>query len=222
MKFNHDNPYDIQPLKSTEVDGQRYYLTPEGKKYPSVTTVAGIFAKDGIRKWREQVGEEEANKISTQASTRGTKVHKICEDYINNVEDYLSGHMPSNIQSFNDIKPLIDANIDNVIMQECQMYSDYLRVAGTVDCIAEYDGTLSIIDFKTSRKPKKKEWIESYFMQTAAYAVMFEEMTKKPIKQLVIMITVDGSEPQVFIENRDDWIWNFVDARSEFERRYNA
>jgi genome maintenance exonuclease 1 len=102
------------------------------------------------------------------------------------------------------------------------MYSDYLRVAGTVDCIAEYDGTLSIIDFKTSRKPKKKEWIESYFMQTAAYAVMFEEMTKKPIKQLVIMITVDGSEPQVFIENRDDWIWNFVDARSEFERRYNA
>jgi ATP-dependent exoDNAse (exonuclease V) beta subunit len=130
--------------------------------------------------------------------------------------------MPSNIQSFNDLKPLIDSSINNVIMQECQMYSDYLRVAGTVDCIAEYDGTLSIIDFKTSRKPKKKEWIESYFMQTAAYAVMFEEMTKKPIKQLVIMITVDGSEPQVFIENRDDWIWNFVDARSEFERRYNA
>ncbi len=223
MKFTHINPYDIKPLDSTtQADGQRYYLTPEGKKYPSVTTVAGIFAKDGIIKWRKRVGEEEANKISTQASTRGTAVHKVCEDYINNVEDYTKNHMPSNIQSFNDLKPLIDSNINNVVMQECQMYSDYLRVAGTVDCIAEYDGTLSVIDFKTSRKPKKKEWIDSYFMQTAAYAVMFEEMTKTPINQLVIMITVDGSEPQVFTERRDSWIWKFVDARSDCERRYNA
>ena len=128
--------------------------------------------------------------------------------------------MPGNIQSFNDIKPIIDSSINNVVMQECPLYSDYLEVAGTVDCIAEWNGKLSIIDFKTSRKPKKKEWIDNYFMQTAAYAVMFEERTKQPVDQLVILITVDGEEPQIFIEKRDNWIWKFVDARSEYRRKH--
>ena len=128
--------------------------------------------------------------------------------------------MPGNIQSFNDIKPIIDSSINNVVMQECPLYSDYLEVAGTVDCIAEWNGKLSIIDFKTSRKPKKKEWIDNYFMQTAAYAVMFEERTKRPVEQLVILITVDGEDPQIFTENRDSWIWKFIDARSEYRRRH--
>ena len=219
MKFIHENPYEIAKLEGVTKDGKRYYVTPEGNKYPSVTTVAGIFAKDGILKWRKRVGEETANKITNQASVRGTAVHKICEDYINNDTDYLKGQMPSNIQSFNSIKPIIDDKIDNVIMQECPLYSDYLKVAGTVDCIAEWDNKLSIIDFKTSRKVKKREWIDNYFMQTAAYAVMFEERTKRPINQIVILITVDNEEPQIFIEKRDNWIWKFVDARSEFERR---
>ena len=219
MKFTHNNPYEIAKLKSVTQNGKRYYVTPEGNKYPSVTTVAGIFAKEGIKKWRAKVGEEKANKITTQASVRGTAVHKICEDYINNDADYLKGQMPSNIQSFNSIKPIIDDKIDNVIMQECPLYSDYLKVAGTVDCIADWDNRLSIIDFKTSRKQKKREWIDNYFMQTSAYAVMFEERTKRPINQIVILITVDNEDPQVFIERRDNWIWKFVDARKEFERR---
>ena len=220
MIFTHINPYEITKLKRVTENGKRYYLTPEGKKYPSVTTVSSIFAKEGIIKWRKRVGEEEATKITTQAATRGTAVHKICEDYINNDPDYLKKQMPANIQSFNDIKPVIDECINNVVMQECPLYSDYLEVAGTVDCIAEWNGKLSIIDFKTARKPKKKEWIENYFMQTAAYAVMFEERTKQPVSQLVILVAVDGEEPQIFIEDRDSWIWKFVDARSEYRRKY--
>ena len=220
MKFNHYNPYKIPHLTRVTENGKRYYLTPERKMYPSVTTVAGIFAKQGIVEWRKRVGEETANKISVQASVRGTAVHKICEDYINNVEDYTHKHMPANIESFNSIKPIIDKNIDNVIMQECPLYSDYLKVAGTVDCIAEWNKKLAIIDFKTSRKPKKLEWIDSYFMQTSAYAVMFEEVTGRPINKLVVLITVDNSEPQIFIQKRDDWIWRFKDARKEFADRY--
>ena len=222
MIFTHTNPYEITKLKRVTENGKRYYLTPEGKKYPSVTTVSSIFAKEGIIKWRKRVGEEEATKITTQAATRGTAVHKICEDYINNDPDYLKKQMPANIQSFNDIKPVIDECINNVVMQECPLYSDYLEVAGTVDCIAEWNGKLSIIDFKTARKPKKKEWIENYFMQTAAYAVMFEERTKQPVSQLVILVAVDGEEPQVFIEDRDNWIWKFVDARSEYRRKHES
>ena len=219
--FAHNNPYQITKLKRATENGKRYYVTPEGKKYPSVTTVSSIFAKEGLVKWRQRVGEEQATKITTQAATRGTAVHKICEDYINNDADYLKDQMPANIQSFNDIRSIIDNSIDNVVMQECPLYSDYLEVAGTVDCIAEWNGKLSIIDSKTARKPKKKEWIENYFMQTAAYAVMFEERTKRPVEQLVILVAVDSEEPQVFIENRDQWIWKFVDARSEYRRLHD-
>lgn len=220
MRFNHYNPYKIPHLTRVTENGKRYYLTPEGKMYPSVTTVAGIFAKQGIIEWRKRVGEETANKISVQAAVRGTAVHKICEDYINNVENYTEKHMPANIESFNSIKPIIDSNINNVIMQECPLYSHYLKVAGTVDCIAEWNNKLAIIDFKTSRKPKKLEWIDSYFMQTSAYAVMFEELTDKPINKLVVLISVDNDEPQIFIQKRDDWIWKFKDARKEFADRY--
>ena len=219
MTFIHNNPYKIDKLKRVTENGKRYYLTPTGEKYPSVTTVSSIFAKKGIIEWRKRVGEEQATKITTQASVRGTAVHKICEDYINNEDNYLEKHMPANIQAFNDIKGIIDESINNVVMQECPLYSDYLAVAGTVDCIAEWNGKLSIIDFKTSRKPKKKEWIENYFMQTAAYAVMFEERTGKPINQLVILVTVDNEDPHVFIEHRDQWISKFMDARAEFKAR---
>ena len=204
MKFTHYNPHNIPKLTRVTENGKRYYLTPDGNKYPSVTTVAGIFAKEKIIQWRKRVGKEQATKITTQASVRGTAVHKLCEDYINNVEDYTKGQMPVNVDSFNSIKTIIDSSINNVVMQECPLYSHYLKVAGTVDCIAEWNGKLSIIDFKTSRKPKKLEWIDNYFMQTAAYAVMFEELTEKPITDLVILISVDNEEPQIFTQKRDE------------------
>ena len=223
MKFIHNNPYKISKLTRVTENGKRYYLTPDGKKYPSVTTVAGIFAKEGIVKWRKRVGEEQATKITTQASVRGTAVHKLCEDYINNVEDYTKGQMPVNVDSFNSIKPIIDSSIDNVVMQECPLYSHYLKVAGTVDCIAEWNGKLSIIDFKTAMKKKKKDWVKNYFMQEAAYAIMWEERTGQPITQLVTLISVDGEEkPQIFVEHRDNWVNTLKDTIEQYNKENNT
>lgn len=222
MNFNHVIPPEFQELVTETIDGKRFYVTPKGKKYPSVTTVSSFATAKDIKKWRERVGEEKANKISTQASTRGTKVHQLCEDYLNNNIDYKEGHMPVNIQAFNSIKPLLDKHINNIVMQECPLYSDYLEVGGRVDCIAEWDGVLSVIDFKTSRKTKKKEWIKGYMMQESAYCVMFEERTKIPIKQIVTVITVDDEDPQVFVEDRDNYIWDFIEIRKQFKSYYGS
>lgn len=218
--FIHTTPPEIQELETETINGKRFYVTPDGKKYPSVTTVSGFASAKSIKQWRQRVGEETANRISTQAAVRGTAVHKLCEDYINNVENYTDKHMPVNIQAFNSIKPLLDTHLNNVIMQECPLYSDYLEVGGRVDCIAEWDNVLSVIDFKTSRKIKKKEWIKGYMMQESAYCVMFEERTKIPIRQIVTVITVDNEEPQVFIEDRDNYIWDFIALRKEFRDAY--
>lgn len=217
--FNHvDHGVDLIDLECETLPTGRTYKTPTGKKYPSVTTVLGIQGKAGLEAWKKRVGEEEAKKISTQAATRGTAVHQLAENYLNNLEDWKAKEMPSNIYSFNQIKTILDERIDNIWFQEAPLYSDYLQTAGRVDCIAEFDGKLSIIDFKTSRKPKKREWIKGYFMQESFYAVAFEERVKKPIKQLVTIITVDGSEPQVFVEDRDDHIQDFMELRLDFRK----
>lgn len=201
--------------KTTEA-GRRYF-TPEGNAYPSITTVLSILSKAGIMEWRRRVGEEAANKISKQASTRGTAVHKLAEDYIDNVEHWSKGAMPANIASFNDIKTILDERLNNVWFQEEFLYSDRLKCAGQVDCIAEFDGQLSIVDFKTSRKPKKEEWITAYFIQAAFYAAAFYERTGIPIKQGVILITVDGSEPQVFKVNTYDYLEHFLKVRKQYK-----
>jgi genome maintenance exonuclease 1 len=172
--------------------------------------------KDGLEKWKKSVGEEQAAKIVTQAGIRGTEVHLIAEEYIDNKPDYAVGKMPSNMFTFNQIKPLLDKHLDNIWFQEAPLYSHFIRVAGRVDLVAEWNGKLSIIDFKTSRKPKKREWITNYFMQESFYAVAFEERIGKPIKQLVTIVAVDGDDPQVFIENRDDHIHNFIALRKKY------
>lgn len=215
--FNHV-PLEIElPALTRETTPQgRKYFTPEGNSYPSITTVLSILNKDGIQEWRKRVGEEEANKISRQAGTRGTAVHKLAEDYLNNESDWKKGAMPTNLFTFNQIKPILDNNIDNIRMQECFLYSDKLETAGQVDCIADYEGKLSIIDFKTSRKPKKEEWITGYFIQAAFYAAAFYERTGIAIKQGVIIIAVDGSEPQVFKVNTFDYLKHFMAVREKF------
>jgi len=218
--INHVDPPEIKELDTETVDGKRYYKTPDGKLYPSVTTVVGMKVAKGIKEWRARVGEETAKKITTQASVRGTKVHQLCEDYINNVSDYRAKHMPVNLESFDSIRPIIDESINNVVMQEVPLYSHYLEVGGRVDCIAEWDGTLSVIDFKTSKRPKEKAKIDNYFMQASAYCVMFEELTKIPIKQIIILIAVDNDDPQVFVEDRDNYIFDFIDVRKEYKQVY--
>lgn len=201
--------YVIPEIKTETIDRKRYYVTPSGEKYPSITTVLGHFNKKGILEWRKRVGEKEANRISTQASRRGTKVHQMCEDFINNKLDE-NKFMPTDKETFNSLRNILTDNINNIHCQEASLYSDYLKVAGRVDCVAEWNNRLSVIDFKTSRKLKKKEYISNYFQQGSAYCVMYEERTKIPVDQLVIVIAVDGESPQIFIEKRDTWVLSLM------------
>lgn len=214
--FKHES-VELTEMESVTTDSGRKYQTPEGVNLPSITTVLSILSRDSIAKWRARVGEEEANKISTRASGRGTRVHEIIEKYMNNEEDYRDGYTPDIIQSFLDVRDILDNRIGTVYAMEAPLYSTHLGVAGRVDCIAEFDGKLSVIDFKTSMKPKKLDWIKNYFMQESAYAIMWEERTGQPITQLVTIISVDDHEPQVFIEHRDNWVRPLKDTIKQYE-----
>lgn len=200
----------LDDLETEAVEGKRHYKTPRGL-YPSITTVLSNYNKRGILEWRARVGEEEANRVMVQASRRGTAIHEMCEHYLLGTPEKIDQALPANISTFNQIKPMLDDRVGMIKGIETPLYSDYLKVAGRVDCIAEFDGKMSIIDFKTSRKFKKREWIKNYFMQTAAYAVMFEERTGIPVSQLVILMAVDNDNPLVFVEKRDDHIFDLIE-----------
>lgn len=216
--FTHvDHGITLPQITRKTTESGRKYFTPEGNAYPSITTVLSIIGKEAIIEWRKRVGEEEANKISQQAATRGTAVHKLAEDYLNNEEDWKGKHMPANLFSFNSIKPIIDNHVNNVWFQEVFLYSDKLKCAGQCDCIAEYDGVLSIIDFKTSRRVKKEEDITNYFIQLCFYAAAFLERTGVAIKQGVIIMCVDGSEPLVFKINTYDYLQHFLSVRKKYK-----
>lgn len=195
----------------------RTYSTPDGTKYPSITTVLSILGEDSIRAWRKRVGEEEANKISTKASGRGTAVHEIIESYLNN--ETTEKFMPHIKQSLNNVRSILDERLGKIFGLEVPLYSAHLGLAGRVDCVAEFDGVPSIIDFKTSKRVKKKEWISSYFAQMAGYAVMWEERTGRPITNTVVIMDVDDNEAQVFKEHRDNHINLLIDTKKEYDRR---
>ena len=215
--FNHvDHGISLPKMTRKTSNGGRKYFTPEGNAYPSITTVLSILSKDSIIAWRKRVGAEEANKISLQAATRGTSVHKLAEDYLDNVDDWDKDAMPNNLFTFSHLKDIMDDRVDNVWFQEEYLYSDRLKCAGQVDCIAEYNGELSVIDFKTSRKPKKIEWVTNYFIQASFYAAAFYERTGVPIKQGVIMIAVDHDHPQIFTVNTHDYLKEFMSVREQY------
>jgi hypothetical protein len=221
--FEHLN-YDLgyADLESETLETGRHYATPDGKKYPSITTILSILSEDAINAWRKRVGKVEADKISHRASTRGTAVHAIIEDYINNVPDYRAKYMPNIVANFLDVKEILDTRIGKVYAQEVPLYSHHLGVAGRVDCVAEFDGKLSIIDFKTAKKPKLRKYVENYFMQESFYAVAWEEVTGLPITQLVTIIAVDDESPQVFIEHRDNWTAPLIDTIAKYKERKSA
>ncbi len=218
--FIHES-LDWNDLDSTQEDGKRFYVTPSGKKYPSMTTVLQLMTAESIAKWRARVGDEVASKISAQASRRGTLMHKLCEDYVNNEEIDTSSLMPLDLENFNALKKEMDQHFGKVYGQEIALYSDFLEMAGRVDCIAEYKGKLSIIDYKTSKKVKKRQNIKNYFMQAAGYAVMFEEIFKKPINQLVILMSVDHEGVVEFVEKRDDHIQDLIKLRKKYKEKHN-
>jgi genome maintenance exonuclease 1 len=222
MNFKHvgcDIDYD---LATETINGKRFYVTPGGNKYPSVTTITSQYNKQSIMEWRKRVGEEEANRISSKAAGRGTRVHTLCENYLNNQEDYLQKQMPDAIVMFKTLQPLLNEYVNNIHALEVPLYSDYLRTAGRVDCIAEFDGAISVIDFKTSSKPKEDKWIQNYYMQCSAYAVMFEERTGIPVSRIVVMIAVDGEKAQIFVKKRNDYIDGFIKYRDIYEELLNV
>ena len=210
--FNYCPPKEIPKIESqTFPDGKRYYVTPDGKKLPSVTTVVGAQKKQAIMEWRMRVGEEVANKISKQATSRGTNVHTLCEHYLNNEPKPPGVVMPDAKEMFISLKPLLD-KINNIHYQEVGLWSTQLGLAGRVDCIGEYEGVLSVIDFKTSKKLKDIKDIQDYFWQTTAYALMYEELVGQPIDDIVIIMAVQDSGPVVFKQKTQDHIEGLVRA----------
>ena len=211
--FNHV-PIEIGKLVQVNAKGGRYYETPSGAKYPSVTSVTRLHNLESIQAWKDRVGEEEAGKISRRALARGNKIHSLAEKYLLNEGDMSDDFSKAD---FGQMIPYLN-KINNIHCLETQLYSDHLQTAGTVDCIGEYDGKLTVIDFKTSAKLKKREWVKDYFMQCSAYAVMYEERTGTPIERLLLIINVEDEGVQLMDGKRDDYIDDFLDLRETFRK----
>lgn len=204
MIFNHVNSFPLKELKTESIDGKRYYLTPNGK-YPSITTILSSFPKPHLQEWKNRVGKEQSDYITKTAANKGTKVHKLSELYLLNEKIDKSEYMPDVLDQFYSFKSLLN-NINNIHYLEAPLYSNRLKFAGRTDCIGEYEGVLSIIDFKTSRRLKKEEWITDYFLQTTAYGLAYFELTGIKPKQIVILIAVENDFPQVFIKPIGEFI----------------
>lgn len=218
--FNHCPPAEFVQCQRKNIDGRRHYVVPNGKHYPSITTVLSAKPNESLQAWRDRVGEEEANRISSFAAFRGTNLHTMCEMYLNNEKITPKTTTYDAFESFLSIKNELN-KINNIHTQETALYSDKLKIAGSVDCIGEYDGILSVIDFKTSKRLKGEDKIESYFIQATFYALAYEEMTGIQIPQIVILIMVDDEKPQVFIKDPKDYIYSLVKVRKFYERKYN-
>ena len=218
MEFIHEKiNIGYEGLDRVEHKDGRRYVTLDGNAYPSVTTILGIVNEEKIAAWRKRVGEDEANKIGTRAANRGTAVHSIIEKYLHGEDT--TEFLPHIRQSLENLKPLIDKNVTKVYATEVSLYSDHLKAAGTCDAVLEWAGVPTIIDWKTSRRPKKKKDIPTYFMQGSAYAVMWEERTGMPIDRIRIVMDVDDFHPVMYIEKRDDWIDQFIYWRDEYNKR---
>ena len=190
MTFTHIE-IDYPTLDRETIDGVRYYDTPTGEKLVSITSVISHYNREIFREWRAKVGNEEANRVTKQATSRGTDMHTLAESHLRNLE--LPSVQPLSEYLFKQAKPDLD-KIDKIHAIEQALFSKELGVAGTVDCIAEYEGELAVIDFKTSKKPKPKKWIEHYFVQCAAYACMLYEMTGIMVKKFVIIMSCENGE----------------------------
>ena len=218
MEFIHetiDLGYD-DLVADTQPTG-RTYVAPDGSRFPSITTVLSILSEDAIAAWRKRVGEEEANRVGSRAANRGTQVHSIIERYLKNEDT--TDYLPHIRQSLENLRPILDQRIGKIFGLETPLYSNHLGLAGRCDCVGEFDGVPSIVDFKTSRRPKTHDKIPNYFAQMSGYAVMWEERTGMPITNTVIIMDVDDHEPLVFKEHRDNYIQLLIDTKKEYDRR---
>ena len=224
MKHYTHKPVEIQKLTTQTINFKRFYQAPNGILYPSITTVLSTRKKEGLFEWRKKVGNEVANYVARTSANRGTAVHHMCEDYLNNYpidwpdkwKEHEKKFLPYCL--FKQLKKTVLEKIDNIRSQECTLFSSKYRVAGRVDCIAEYDGKLSIIDFKTSTKERNDEWNENYYIQASAYAEMFEEQTGTPIEQIVILVVTEDGAVQEFVKEKYDYIPLLVESIDNFTK----
>tara|TARA_R100000353_G_scaffold72276_1_gene55302 strand:+ start:55 stop:750 length:696 start_codon:yes stop_codon:yes gene_type:complete len=223
MLFNHVSELDPIEMVAEMVEGKRMYRTPEGYKFPSVTTVISNNAakKANIARWRKRVGEEKANAKTTRATGRGTKYHSIAEDYFNNNLDLKKyNKYPLPVLMFHHSRDTLD-RINNIYLQEAALYSKHLELAGRVDCIAEFDGVLSIIDFKTAQEPKREQYLYDYFVQETAYACMLQEIYGLTVKQLVTIVACENGETQVVVHPpKKEYFIRLMSYIDEYQQRY--
>ena len=211
------NEVSVPELSTKNINRMRFYQTPDGKLYPSITTVLNKKKMEGISEWRKKVGEDVANYIARTAANRGTKVHHMCEDFLNNNFDeevHKKNFLPYVL--FSQLKPTLMQKVNNILAQECGLYTNKYKVAGRVDCIAEYNSVPSIIDFKTSTKERNDDWNESYYIQASAYAEMFEERTGIAINQIVILVVTEDGVVQEFVKDKGEYIPKLIEAIDDF------
>ena len=216
--FNHVQ-ISLPEVTTETINRKRFYVTPEGEKYPSITTVLSNRKKEGLFEWRKRVGNDVANYVARTSASRGTKVHHMCEDYLNNEfdeEKHRKDFLPFCL--FNQLKDQALCDLDNIYAQEAGLYSDKYKVAGRVDCVAEYKDTLSIIDFKTSTRERSDDWNENYYIQGSAYAEMFEERTKIKIDQVVILVVTEDGTVQEFVKSKQDYLPMLEESMNEWSR----
>lgn len=216
FKFVKINEDKIPKTKGKKIDGFRFYEI-DGKNYPSVTTVLGIRKKQELQKWRDSIGEKVAEWEMGRAARRGKATHTLVEQYLKKETPTIRDVLPLGL--FKLLKPYLD-QIDNIRCLETIMYSHKLTIAGQVDCIAEYNGKLSVIDFKTANKERVEAWVENYFLQTTAYAIMYEELFGEPIEQIVILIASEDGKMVPFIKNKKDYIDDLGKSITDFYKYY--
>ena len=206
-------------LKTINHEGKRYYLGEDDMKYPSVTTVVGLHSKKQIKLWRERVGEKEANKITKRATKRGTSFHQHVEDYLRKEKDFIEFDNILQEQMFKSVQPMLDEIIP--IALEAPLYSHELQMAGRVDCIGIAHDQLAIIDFKSSSKPKQEYMAKPWYLQMTAYAIMVEELTGEPIKEICAIVAVEGLNTfQLFVSDPTKHVDELYQLRKQYRNLY--
>ena len=216
MTFIHENHLGDLELNKKETRGIRLYNLPNGEWVPSITSVTSFYNRQIFVNWRKRVGIEEANRITKKATTRGTDFHEAAQAYLENRDMVWEDYLPATRFMFHHATPYLD-RINNIHAIERTLYSEYYGLAGRVDCIAEYDGELAVIDFKTSEKIKPEKWLENYFVQEMFYAAAYYELTQIPVKKLITIMVTPGGEVKVFDKrNKGDYIKLLVRYIKEF------
>ena len=216
MTFIYENHLGDLELKKKETPGCRLYELPNGQWVPSITSVTSFYNRQIFINWRKRVGIEEANRITKKATTRGTDFHEAAQAYLENRDLVWEDYLPATKFMFHHAAPYLD-KINNIHAIERTLYSEYLGLAGRVDCIAEYEGELAVIDFKTSEKIKPEKWMENYFVQETFYAAAYYELTEIPVKKLITIMVTPGGEVKVFDKrNKGDYIKLIVRYIKEF------